>query len=288
MPVSAAGWRIEPPVSVPIDERRVERRDRDGRPAAAAAGHRVEVPRVRDGAVGAVLVRRAHRELVHVRLAEDHRAGVTQPLGDVGVVRGDVALEDLRAGGALAALDGDEVLERDRDAEQRRERRRGRPPSPLAAAIRASAASASASAPSRSIASQALSARLSRSAAARWASASSRALISPARSRAAISWAWSRVRFVIGRRRARSVAAEDRRDDDEVALALGGVAQDGLDRQRVADDVVAEDVLELDRLGGRRDCSVSSPARIVYWSRMWFSWPSSSASSSSVRPRRAR
>ena len=72
-----------------------------------------------DGPVGAVLVRRAHRELVHVRLAEQDGADVAQPLGDVGVVRRDVALEDPRAGGALAALDRDQVLERDRDAEQR-------------------------------------------------------------------------------------------------------------------------------------------------------------------------
>ena len=34
---------------------------------------------------------------------------------------------------------------------------------------------------------------------------------------------------------------------------LGGVAEDGLDRERLAGDVVAEDVLELDRLGRRRD-----------------------------------
>ena len=47
---------------------------------------------------------------------------VAEPLGDVGVERRDVALEDPRAGGALAALDRDQVLERDRDPEQRVER----------------------------------------------------------------------------------------------------------------------------------------------------------------------
>ncbi len=71
----------------PDRQRRVEGRDRDRRAAAAATRHCVEVPRVRDGAVGAVLVRRAHRELVHVRLAENDSADVAKPLGDVGVIR---------------------------------------------------------------------------------------------------------------------------------------------------------------------------------------------------------
>ena len=44
---------------------------------------------------------------------------IAQPLGDVRVVRRPVAREDARAGGALAALDRHEVLERDRDAQQR-------------------------------------------------------------------------------------------------------------------------------------------------------------------------
>ena len=37
----------------------------------------------------------------------------------MGVVRRPIALEDARAGGALAALDADQVLEGDRDAEER-------------------------------------------------------------------------------------------------------------------------------------------------------------------------
>ena len=102
-------------------ERRVEGRHRRRRAAAAAARHAVERPRVGRRAVGRVLGGRAHRELVHVGLAEDHRARLAQPLGDVGVVRGDVALEDPRARRALAAGDRHEVLERDRDPEQRME-----------------------------------------------------------------------------------------------------------------------------------------------------------------------
>ncbi len=103
-------------------------RDRDRRAAAAATGDRVEVPGVAHRAVGAVLVRRAHRELVHVRLAEDHRPGIAEPLGDVGVVWRDVALEDPRSGRRLAALDRDEVLEGDGDAEERRQRLEGAAP----------------------------------------------------------------------------------------------------------------------------------------------------------------
>ena len=88
-----------------------------------------------------------------------------------------------------------------------------------------------------------------------------RELSSPARRRAASSWAWSRVESVIGlaarsrsgRAGRPSLAADDRRDDDEPVALLGGVREGRLDRQRRGHDIVAEDVLELDRLGGRRD-----------------------------------
>ena len=69
------------------------------------------------------------------------------------------------------------------------------------------------------------------------------------------------------------------------AGALARTASTGSDGR---DDVVAQDVLELDRLGGRRDVVGRQLARIAYWSRMWLSWPSSRVSSSSVSPRRAR
>ena len=103
-------------------QRHVEGRHRRRRAAAAATGDSIEIPGIGRRPVGRVLGRRAHRELVHVGLAQDHRADVAQPLGDVGVVRGDVALEDARAGGALAALDRDQVLERDGDAQERMQR----------------------------------------------------------------------------------------------------------------------------------------------------------------------
>ena len=51
MPVSAAGWRIEPPVSVPSDSGAWIRRHRHRRAAAdEPPGTRLEVPRVRDRA----------------------------------------------------------------------------------------------------------------------------------------------------------------------------------------------------------------------------------------------
>ena len=76
--------------------------------------------------------------------------------------------------------------------------------------------------------------------------------------------------------------------DDELALALGGVAEDGLDRQRLAGDVVAEDVLELDRLGGRRDVVGVQPGEDRVLVEDVVELALETASSSSVSPRRAR
>ena len=59
-------------------------------------------------------------------------------------------------------------------------------------------------------------------------------------------------------------------------------------RQARRDDVLAQDVLELDRLCRGRDVVGVELASTAYWSRMWLSWPSRRASSSSVSPRRAR
>ena len=62
-------------------------RDRRGRATRGAARHARLVPGVQGRSVSAVLGRRAHRELVHVRLAEQDRAGSPE-LGDHrGVVR---------------------------------------------------------------------------------------------------------------------------------------------------------------------------------------------------------
>ena len=254
MPHRAAGWRIEPPVSVPIAERRVEGGDRRRRAAAAAAGHPVERPRVGRRAVGRMLGRRAHRELVHVRLAEDHRTGVAQPLGDVRVVRGEVALEDPRAGGALAARHGDEVLERDRD-------RRA-----------ADGAASSAAGPSaRAAASRRRRRRPRRG-------RRSRSIVEPRVERAVVALGERRggprsARATTARRRAAGRPSRGRGGASGLGIdrsgrqsppriagttmkspsRAGALASTASTRQRRPDDVVAQDVLELDRLGGRRD-----------------------------------
>ena len=108
MPTNAAGWRIDPPVSVPVDPRRHPRRDRRRRPARASArGQRriaavVALPRRNHRAVGAGLVRRSHREFVHVELAQHPRARGLQLARDGAFVGRLEALQDVRSGRRLA------------------------------------------------------------------------------------------------------------------------------------------------------------------------------------------
>ena len=113
--------------------RRRAGRDGGGAAAARAARHARAVPRVEHRPEGGVLVRRAHRELVLVGLAEQRRAGGGEPRDDRRRVRRAVALEDLRAGLARHALGAEEVLDGERDAGQRRaaaRRARARPRRP--------------------------------------------------------------------------------------------------------------------------------------------------------------
>ena len=74
-PVKLAGWRMEPPVSVPVAPRHQARRHGRGRAARRAARHTRGVPGVQHRAEGRVFVGRAHRELVAVQLAQAHGAG---------------------------------------------------------------------------------------------------------------------------------------------------------------------------------------------------------------------
>ena len=93
--------------------------DRRRRAAGGAAGDAAAVPGVEDRPVGGVLVRAAHRELVHVGLAEDAGAGGVEAAHRGRRVGRQVALEDPRAGGGRRALGGEDVLDRDRDAAER-------------------------------------------------------------------------------------------------------------------------------------------------------------------------
>ena len=121
MPQKAPGWRIEPPVSVPVAPRQ--------RPAATAAAEPPELPPgtsglsspspapgVDDRAVGAGDVGRAHGELVHVGLAQHERARVPEVGGDGGFVRRLEAVEYPGAGLAAHPAGAEEVLDRERDA----------------------------------------------------------------------------------------------------------------------------------------------------------------------------
>ena len=70
MPHSPAGWRIEPPVSVPIASGTMPAATHAAEPPLEPPGVRVEVPGIVRHLKRRVLGRAAHRELVHVRPAE--------------------------------------------------------------------------------------------------------------------------------------------------------------------------------------------------------------------------
>ena len=96
-------------------ERRLEGGDDGGRPAAGAARDAVEVPRVVGRAVGRVLRRRAHGELVHVGLAEDRHARLADPPHEGGVVGRHPALEDPAPARRRQTPGRQDVLDRDGD-----------------------------------------------------------------------------------------------------------------------------------------------------------------------------
>ena len=115
-PHSAAGWRIEPPVSVPSASGAIAAATAAAEPPLEPPGHALEIPGVARRAVGRVLGRRAHRELVHVRLAELDHALRLAAAHDGRRVRRPVALEDARAGRRRHAADAEQILVGDRHA----------------------------------------------------------------------------------------------------------------------------------------------------------------------------
>ena len=93
-------------------ERQRRHRGRDGSRGAAAraARHALAIPGVARRPVGRVLGRRAHRELVHVRLAELDHALRLAAAHDGRRVRRPVALEDARPGRRRHAADAEQIL----------------------------------------------------------------------------------------------------------------------------------------------------------------------------------
>ena len=85
-------------------------------PSAATADHRP---------IGAGLVRRAHRELVHVELAEHPRARLAQVGGDGAFVGRPEAGEDPAAGGGVDAARREQILDPERNAGERTRRLAG-------------------------------------------------------------------------------------------------------------------------------------------------------------------
>ena len=106
--------------SVGAGRRRCEPRSyRSGRTAGAAAGHPLAIPRIAHCAEIRGLVRRTHRELVHVGLAQrDHAGGITA-LDHMCVVRCNKIGEHFRAAGGQPALRTEDVLVRQRHPGQR-------------------------------------------------------------------------------------------------------------------------------------------------------------------------
>ncbi len=92
---------------------------RGGRAARASARNVFGVPRVLHRAEVRRLVGGAHRELVHVRLADQDGAGVLQALDDERVVRRREVRQHARAAGGRQARGHDHVLVRDRHAGER-------------------------------------------------------------------------------------------------------------------------------------------------------------------------
>ena len=121
--VNAAGWRIEPPVSVAVAPAQSQAAT-GGRAAGRAARHEVLVralrpPGIDHRAVIAGLVGRAHGELVHVELAEHHGTIGPQICGDGRFVARLEAVENVAARLGVGALGREKVLDAERNALQR-------------------------------------------------------------------------------------------------------------------------------------------------------------------------
>ena len=101
------------------------RRHRRGRSAGGTTGHQhgigilTSLPGIFHRPIGRGHVGGAHRELIHVRLAEEHRAIAQQVRGHRALIGWDEGAEDLAASRCPHALGAEQILDRQRDTGQR-------------------------------------------------------------------------------------------------------------------------------------------------------------------------
>ena len=119
MPHSAAGWRIEPPVSVPVAAGAMRAATAAAEPPDEPPGTARVIPGVLHRAEEAGFVGGAHGELVHVGLAQADHAGGLELADHMRVVGRDEVRQHFRAAGGEPALGAENILVGDRHAGQR-------------------------------------------------------------------------------------------------------------------------------------------------------------------------
>ncbi len=124
IPVSAAGMRTEPPVSVPIAISHDAVNDGDRGAGRRAARHALAVARIAGGAEMRIGADPGEGELGHVGLGDDHGARRAQTPHDRGIGGGRRRFfgEDFRAGPRRLAGDIEQILDGDDRAIERPER----------------------------------------------------------------------------------------------------------------------------------------------------------------------
>ena len=118
MPLSAAGMRPEPAVSVPSANGDEPRADRGRRTRTRSAGNKIGPQRVARNAIGRAHADQAGGELIEVGLAYDDGAGPLQPLDDEGRALRPIGEGGTRRGGRQAG-DIDIVFDGEGNAPQR-------------------------------------------------------------------------------------------------------------------------------------------------------------------------
>ncbi len=103
------------------------RRDCGGRSARRSAGDARGIVRIHRRPERGVLRRRAHREFIHVRLADEYRAGIAQPLDHRRVKRRHEGFQDSRRASRANAPRRVDILDAERNPAHRRRVARGQP-----------------------------------------------------------------------------------------------------------------------------------------------------------------